>query len=294
MSDDSLSNLGYSSIISYISFCVIFFTLKFVYFAEDSMSWIILFLVLSFLLQFMNNLSITSNKNICGKSNIQFAMYHTAVPWICVFTVTALCLIAFPGWLRVFSNTFGLYAAQAYGLQSIISELFNDTQKAMATEKATKEGSSPDIQLLKAIDSLYSNPTTVINELDPKTVKKMVVTKDKIDSFNDDLKKKFYDTILVTDGQPPTYALKDLEVGKTRELLEWDSLSKLIPNFVRMPKQQLINDLYRMTLLKDTVGYFFWFMFVGILTSMISINSLISTPCATNKKNAFDIIFNNV
>ena len=86
MSDDSLSYLGYSSIISYVSFCVVFFTLKFVYFAEDSISWIILFIFLSFLLQFMNNIAITSNTNVCGSPNVSFAMYHTAVPWFFVFS----------------------------------------------------------------------------------------------------------------------------------------------------------------------------------------------------------------
>lgn len=294
MSDDSLSNLGYSSIISYISFCVVFFTLKFVYFAEDSASWMILFLVLSFILQLMNNLAITANKNVCGKSNVSFAVYHTAIPWICVFAVTALFLLAFPGWLRVFSNTFGLYAAQAYGLQTLLSEVFNDGQKAEANRKATTESSTPDIQLLKAIDSVYSNPTTIINELDPRTVKKRIVTKSDITEFNDELKKKFYDEISRSSDNKIIYTLNELEGEQTRELLEWDTLSKLIPNFITMPKQQVIKDLYRMTLLKDTVGYFFWFMFVGILSSMISVNSLISTSCTSNKKNSFDIIFNNV
>jgi hypothetical protein len=118
------------------------------------MTWIILFIVLSFLIQLMNNIAITANVNVCGKSNIPFAMYHTAIPWIFVFTVTALCLTAFPGWLRVFSNTFGLYAAQAYGLQNVVNEIFTNGQRMAATSNASR-GSSPDIQLLKAIDSVY-------------------------------------------------------------------------------------------------------------------------------------------
>jgi hypothetical protein len=219
-------------------------------------------------------------------------MYHTAVPWICVFGVTALCLMAFPGWLRVFSNTFGLYAAQAYGLQGVISNIFNDGQKAIATQRAT--GSSrPDIQLLKAIDSVYSSPTTIVNELDPRTVKKMIVDGPKIAAFSIEQRRKYFDEVEVVNGQS-TFKLRDLREGESRELLEWESLSKLIPNMIDIPKQDLIKELYRMTLLKDTVGYFFWFIFVGILSSMISINSLISTPCVSNKKNSFDIIFNNV
>jgi hypothetical protein len=294
MSDDSLSNLGYSSIISYISFCLIFFTLKFVYFAEDSASWMILFIVLSFIIQLMNNLAITANKNVCGTTNVTFAMYHTAVPWICVFAVTALCLLSFPGWLRIFSNTFGLYAAQAYGLQTLISEIFTNTEKSFASEKAAKSGSIPDIQLLKAIDSIYSSPTTIINELDPRTVKKNFVDQSQINSFSEDQQRMFYDFVLTKENMPPKYSLKNLEPGQTRELLEWGSLSKIIPNFVRMPDQSKIRELYRMTLLKDTVGYFFWFVFVGMLSSMISVNSILSTPCNSNKKSAFDIIFNKV
>jgi hypothetical protein len=242
----------------------------------------------------MNNLAITANKNVCGTTNVTFAMYHTAVPWICVFAVTALCLLSFPGWLRIFSNTFGLYAAQAYGLQTLISEIFTNTEKSFASEKAAKSGSIPDIQLLKAIDSIYSSPTTIINELDPRTVKKNFVDQSQINSFSEDQQRMFYDFVLTKENMPPKYSLKNLEPGQTRELLEWGSLSKIIPNFVRMPDQSKIRELYRMTLLKDTVGYFFWFVFVGMLSSMISVNSILSTPCNSNKKSAFDIIFNKV
>ncbi len=294
MSDDSLSNLGYSSIITYISFCLVFFTLKFVYFAEDSASWMIMFLVLSFIIQLLNNLAMTANVNVCGSSNLTFAMYHTAVPWICIFGVTALCLLSFPGWLRVFSNTFGLYAAQAYGLQNVISKIFTSAERAVASETATKSGNTPDIQLLKSIDSIYSSPTTIINELDPRTLKKNFVDQSQINSFTELQQKTFYDFVSVTDNQTPKYTLRTLEPGQKRALLEWGSLSKLIPNFVRMPDQDTVYELYRMTLLKDTVGYFFWFILVGMLCSMISINSILSTPCNSKKKNSFDIIFNKV
>lgn len=279
MTDDNVSNLGYSSIVTYISFCVIFFTLKFVYFPEDSASWIILFLVLSFVLQLMNNISITANKNVCGTSNVGYAMYHTIIPWIFVFTVTALCLLAFPGWLRVFSNTFGLYAAQMYGLQNTISSIFTETQRNEVIKTAS---SIPDIQLLKAIDSVYSNPTTIVNELDPRTMKKIYVNTEQLTKLD---KNKFYDKAV---GD-----LDILEPGQTRQLFEWDSLSKLNPNFLNNPPSQyLIKELYHMTLLKDTVGYFFWFILIGSLSGMISVNSLLSSHCNSSKKTSFDIIFN--
>jgi hypothetical protein len=305
MSDDNVSNLGYSSIISYVSFCLIFFTLKFAYFAEDNATWIILFLVLSFILQLMNNIAITANANVCGKSEIPFAFYHTIIPWILVFTVTALCLLAFPGWLRVFSNTFGLYAAEAYGLQDVISKIFTNAQRNSVTSNATREvieindkgekvhKSNPDIQLLKAIDNVYTNPTVIINELDPRTVKKSIVTRSMLSGFDEktqnEFYRKFYDYV---DTVP---RLNDFEGEEARELIEWDSLSKLSPQFITNPPVQgLIKELYHMALLKDTVGYFFWFLFVGTLSSLISVNSLLTSQCNSTKKTNFDIIFNNV
>lgn len=290
MSDDTISNVGYSSIISYVSFCLIFFTLKFVYFSEDSVSWIILFLILSFILQLLNNISISANKNVCGKSEVLFAFYHTIIPWILVFTVTALCLMAFPGWLRVFSNTFGLYAAQAYGLQEVISQVFMDKERESLTSTIISSG-RPDLNLIKAIDAIYSNPTTIFNELDPRTIKKTIINKSTIDSKNPEelsaYYKKFHDE--------NTTGLIPIELNQTRELLEWESLSKLSPTFLKnAPNQKLIKELYNMALLKDTVGYFVWFMFVGILSSLISVNSLLASDCNTTKKNGFDIIFNRI
>ena len=278
----NISSLGYSSIISYISFCLIFFTLKFVYFAEDNFSWILLFLVLSFIIQVMNNLAITADPTVCGQTNMSFALYQTAIPWICIFTVSALCLLAFPGWLRSFSNTFGLYAANAYGLQDVITEIFSQDEREIAINAASGAStqSKPDIQLLKAIDTVYSSPTTVINELDPRTMKKIFITSIPSDpSFND----KF------NEGLSPI----TIQDGKSVELLEWGSLLKLNPSLRRRaPSQSLIRKLYKITLLKDSVGYFCWFILIGTLSSMISVNSIISSQCNSNKKNTFDIIFN--
>lgn len=276
-----VSNIGYTSIVTYLSFCLVFFTLKFVYFAEDSVTWIILFIVLSFILQLVNNISITADPSVCGTTNVTFAIYHTTLPWLSIFAVIALCLYAFPGWLRVFSNTFGLYAAQAYGLQEVINDIFKPSQRQVVEGTARQ---NMDLSLLKSIDNIYSNPTTIINELDPRTVRKMLATKDDTIDIN-----KYNNG---TDESGKLMGV-DFKGMSNIELIEWSSLNKLVPTFLTVaPSQTAINQLYNMTLLKDTVGYFVWFSFVGVLCSMISVNSILSEKCNSTKKSVFDIIFN--
>ncbi len=271
-----ISGIGYASIITYVSFCLIFFTIKYVYFAEDNLTWIILFILLSFILQLMNNITITEDPAVCGNMNVSFAIYHTAIPWFFVLTVTALLLYAFPGWLRVFSNTFGLYAAHAYGLQDIINQIFTP-QIRLEVEGNAKQ--AMNISLLKSIDNVYSNPSTILNELDPKTFTRIELAQ------------------LPTDYQKYNNGLDDnnnpipVTVPK---VVEWESLNKLVPTFLKIsPSQILIEQLYNMTLLRDTIGYFVWFILVGSLCSMISVNSILTEPCNSTKKGVFDIIFNN-
>lgn len=256
MNSDNLANTvtnnyGYVSIVTYLSFCVLFFTVKFVYFPENGGTWILLFLVASFIIQLGCNIDMATNKNVCGKMDGGFAFYHTIIPWLFIFTVAALCLWAFPGWLRVFSNTFGSYAAYAYGLQGVLDAIFSQASRSSAVTSANQ-----DFQLLKTIDSVYSNPSTIVNELDSTTMRHGVDV-----------------------------------TGKTT--LDWGSLQKLInSNIITQPADEVVKKLYEMSLLKDNVGYFVWYLLLGSLASMVSVNSILSSRCGSTQKSSYDIIFN--
>ena len=148
MSD--LSSLANTSVVNYVSFCLIFFVLKYKYFAADKFMWIIVFFIVACMLQFVNNLYLSSLPLFCGGVQVNISLYATLFPWIIIFGSFALLLIVFPGWLRVFSNTFGIKAAQMFGIDNVISAIFTEESKKSVTEAA--QNSNPvNINLLKAM-----------------------------------------------------------------------------------------------------------------------------------------------
>lgn len=149
------SNIGPSSLISYVSFTLIFFIIK-NKFKFPGTSWIWFFLIVSGIIQFANNLYITNYPEVCGTYNTSSALTATLVPWICIFGVTCLCLTNIPGWLRVFSNTFGSSIASMAGIDEIVSKIF---------EKSNQSGPKTDSDIVEATNLLYANRNKFINEI---------------------------------------------------------------------------------------------------------------------------------
>jgi len=255
MSD--LSSLANTSVVNYVSFCLIFFVLKYKYFAADKFMWIIVFFIVACMLQFVNNLYLSSLPLFCGGVQVNISLYATLFPWIIIFGSFALLLIVFPGWLRVFSNTFGIKAAQMFGIDDAINKLFNSADKEELASNAKARG---DIDLLKAIDSVYTGKTLFINELTYDDVK--------IDKKPD------------KDGNPVLS-------------VTWPSLDNLTPAGLNKAK---LNDmdkknLYDKILLKDTVAHFIWYVLVGSMTVLVSTNTLLNSGCDT-KSGDYNTIFN--
>jgi hypothetical protein len=149
-----MKNIGPSSLISYISFTLIFFILK-KQLGFPGTSWIWVFLVITGIIQFINNLYITKYPEICGGYNVTSALSATLVPWIFIFGLSCVCLVFIPGWLRVFSNTFGSIIATMGGLNDKVNALFNSDSASSST---------PDIA--QTINLLYANRSKFINEVD--------------------------------------------------------------------------------------------------------------------------------
>jgi hypothetical protein len=150
------SNIGPTSLISYISFTLIFFIIK-NKFKFPGTSWIWFFLIITGLIQFGNNLYITKYPEICGAYNVSSALTATLIPWICIFGVTCLCLTNIPGWLRVFSNTFGSSVAVMAGMNDVVTKIFL---------KPTNNSTVADSDIAEAANLLYSNRNKFINEID--------------------------------------------------------------------------------------------------------------------------------
>jgi hypothetical protein len=148
-------NIGPTSLVSYISFTLLFFIVK-NQFPFPGTSWIWAFLIITGLIQFLNNLYITKLPEVCGAYNVHSALIGTIVPWITIFGVTCFCLIFIPGWLRVFSNTFGSAIANMAGMKETVAALF--------PPKAPPTNANPALQESTAV--LYTNIGTFINEID--------------------------------------------------------------------------------------------------------------------------------
>jgi len=243
----NLGNLANTGLVNYISFCFLFFVLKFKYYPENGMVWILLFLIASFIIQLIINIYLTSLPELCGRTDFNAAIYATIIPWMAIFALFVVCLGIFPGWIRLFSNTFGASAAYLYGLKETMDKIFTVENRSDAERDQT------NFQLLKALDSLYADRDTLVNELDTSDV-----------FFN--------------------------EKGE----IVWKSFTGTLKMLMLTAEieQSTLKDLYYSLLLKDNVSYFVWFILIGILSVLVSTNTLMNDSCSTNKGGAFDIIFN--
>jgi hypothetical protein len=245
------SNLVNLSIVSYVSFAFLFFVLKFKFAPSDKHMWILLFLMISCIAQLVQNLSITASPNVCGASDMKTALLSTLIPWVLVFTIFTLLLSMSPGWLRVFSNTFGIFAAEALGLERLV-------QAVLKKPASIKYGN--DYTYLKMIEDIYSDRMTLVVELN-------------LDDVKDDGK----------DFSFP--ALNELEKLGLIEKIE----GKTEGDMNNMIKDR--RELYNALLLKENVGYFFWFLLVGIFCVLVSTNSVLSSGCSPKVGKSYNTIF---
>jgi hypothetical protein len=245
------SNLVNLSIVSYISFAFLFFVLKFKFAPANKHIWILLFLTISCIAQLVQNLSITASPNVCGESDMKTALLSTLIPWVLVFTIFTLLLTMSPGWLRVFSNTFGIFAAEAFGIERLVQAVL----KKPATNKYGE-----DYTYMKMIEDIYSDRMTLVVELNLDDV--------------------------VDDGKEFRFpALDELEKLGLIEKIEGKTQGDK-DNMLRDRK-----DLYNALLLKDNVGYFFWFLLVGIFCVLVSTNSVLSSGCSPKTSKSYNNIF---
>jgi hypothetical protein len=237
------ANLVNASIVTYVSFTFLFFVLKYRFFPNTGQIWILGFLAISCLLQLGQNIHLTTLPALCGKMDVKMALYSTLIPWLVIFSVFSLLLTVAPGWLRIFSNTFGVAAAEAYGLKETLQQIF--------AVKPTQSDIDP--KMMQLIDQIYSDKMSLVNELN----------------------------------------LDDV----TENPFRFPAMEKLVamrvvdPSVLSEDKKTILQQLYRTLQLKDTVGYFFWFLLIGIFCILVSTLSLLSSSCTPAIGSAYDSIF---
>ena len=93
---------------------------------------------------------------ICGKSQINNAIWYTILPWVIIFGILTLFLNIFPGWLIPFSNTFGYLVARISDLDTTLTNIIKDPE--------LPEGSvSPKTS--EALGKIYMDQSLLINQI---------------------------------------------------------------------------------------------------------------------------------
>ena len=243
------SNLVNVSIITYISFTFLFFVLKFRFFPGNNYYWILLFLMISSMAQFIQNINITDSPDVCGSSDIRIAFQSTFVPWILIFTLFSLLMVSSPGWLRVFSNTFGVFAAEAYGIEKYIQAVMKKP-----------ESDTTNYEFLKMIDNIYSDRMSLVVELN-------------LDDVTD---------VSGVFTFPALQKLEDLKLISPMPTQEGKEKDDII---------QARKNLYNALLLKDNVGFFIWFLLIGIFCILVSTNTILSSNCSPKLAKNYSSIF---
>jgi hypothetical protein len=224
-----ITNVGPLSIVSYLSFTLIFFIVKGKILPGNGVTWIVIFFVITGLIQFVNNLYLTKLPEVCGEFNIPTALSSTIIPWVFIFGIACTFLILMPGWLRVFSNTFGSSIAEMAGLKEAAMEILGPKKD------------NPDYKMRQTVELIYTNPTTIINEVD------------------------------ISDYDEPNKSWPSLE-----KVLKFVGSPFLMKN---VNDEQKFVQLHHLLSVKEDVGYFVWFLLIGSISILVSTNTLLLSKC---------------
>jgi hypothetical protein len=228
------SNTVHVMMITYISFAFVFFVIKARMAATGMkhMMAILTFVVLSGMLQFIVNLQLSQKH--CGGVDMKSVVLSTLLPWVFIFCGFTLALNTLPGWLRVFSNTFGMFVLKESGLTTLVNALFED--HPLDSDKIRRD----------MLGQIYTNQTALIMELD-------------------------LENVVEKEGKVDFPALQ--------ELVRLKLIQPLTEG-----REPLIQQLYHKLLLKNEIGYFCWYLLIGIFFILVSTNSLLSSGCGPKKR----------
>ena len=113
---------------------------------------LIVFSLFLFFYIFVNNLVLTKNKIICGSKNQNIAFFSTLFPFVFIYVIGVVMITILPGWVRSFSNTFGLSVAKLCGMTTLTDYLFSNENKTSTINK--KEG---DYEFRKMVENQSDN-----------------------------------------------------------------------------------------------------------------------------------------
>ena len=267
---------------------------------------LIVFSLFLFFYIFVNNLVLTKNKIICGSKNQNIAFFSTLFPFVFIYVIGVVMITILPGWVRSFSNTFGLSVAKLCGMTTLTDYLFSNQNKMSTINQ--KEG---DYEFRKMVEKVYEDPDTILNELslddirfdkdNPNEIESWVTFDSIIANYVPDLKEKqilkgpeqekIDDSLQQGNGglvgQAKREAQKEVKQRAEKaaasvlnpnhkggsDEVEQDSLNNIKINDIKKGFVGLIN-------IKNTVGKYLWVFIFSSFTILVSQNNLLSENCS--------------
>jgi hypothetical protein len=149
-----LNNVGLRNMVIYIAFCIVYILMVYNMGSELSAYQFAIFFSLTFFIQL--GLNYSTDSIICKEPNGFNTFLNTFIPWIFILGLGQLFITIFPGWLRIFSNTIGMYIAYEKHSQEINRIIVSSTDEV-------KSGTSQEKAIL--LEAL-NKPKMIINEID--------------------------------------------------------------------------------------------------------------------------------
>jgi len=117
--------------------------------------WTGIYFLILILVQFFINLGLTNE--ICGFTQYSVALKTTIIPWLFIFGLLNVLLMAFPSWLGPFSNTIGYLFAYITGINGFFKSIIKDRKTLdLGPQKA---------DMITAINNVYEDKSLIINSM---------------------------------------------------------------------------------------------------------------------------------
>ena len=153
MAVNDLANIGFTNFVFFISFSGLILLFS-NYIPLSNMTLVGVFCLVTFGIQWALNCAATQNTLVCGNLDVGVAFLSTLMPWVLIVIVGNLFLFAFPGWVRVFSNTIGMWIS--------FKVVSGDKLKINPDDPLPGNTS----EYIKIFHEIKENPQIIINEID--------------------------------------------------------------------------------------------------------------------------------
>ena len=187
-------------------------------------------------------------KNNCQNSEANWVtvFFITFIPWIFIFGILYILLMAFNEWVKPFSNTIGYFIIKILGAKEIFDNVFDNPDF-----KNVSPDSSPDENkklILQALINMRQNRMKIINEMSSDEIefRKFINELGEAKLINN----KFYNKNSII------FEISDESDGRNHLL-----------------------ELFKLVNIKDEIGKLVWYILAGLLITTIAYNHIINIEC---------------